>query len=347
MRSENPPEEIDPTRQVRWAELLESHPSTSVFHSVPWLRALRICYGYRPRAWCLNSSQTGSVGLAACEVRSRLTGARLVSMPFSDHCEPLVDTAEQLGVLLQGLLGEDGTGFRYVEIRPLHDHWSEVLETQGFQPSERFLFHEIDLRPGVEVLWKNLHAGSIRRKIRRAEREGLEVRQGNDPGLVNVYYRLHLRTRRRQGVPPQPLKWFRELAKEFGEKVRIYLAYYKDIPVAGIFTLQWGTCLTYKYGASDERRNPLGGNPLLMWSAMQDACAAGLERFDLGRCDWNNAGLAQYKERLGAARRRLMYYRRPSGSPHTGTSRLVASVCRRLPLPVLRLLGRLLYRHVG
>lgn len=347
MRSENPPEEIDPTREVRWTELLESHPSTSVFHSVSWLRALGSCYGFRPRAWYLNSPLTGSVGLAACEVRSRLTGARLVSMPFSDHCEPLVDTAEELGVLLQGLLGESGSAFRYAEIRPLHDHWGEVLEAQGFQPCQRFLFHEIDLRPGSDKLWENLHPSSIRRKIRRAEREGLQVRRGNDPGLVKEYYRLHLLTRRRQGVPPQPLRWFQVLAKEFADKARVYIADHGDLAVSGIFTLRWGSCLTYKYGASDERWNPLGGNPLLMWTAMQDACAAGLERFDLGRCDLDNPGLARYKERLGAQRRRLMYYRCPPGSPRTGASRLVASVCRRLPLPVLRLLGGFLYRHVG
>ncbi len=35
-------------------------------------------------------------GVVFCEVDSWLTGRRLVSLPFSDHCEPLLQTTRRL-----------------------------------------------------------------------------------------------------------------------------------------------------------------------------------------------------------------------------------------------------------
>lgn len=317
----------------------------SVFASRPWLSALKEVYGYRPLLYPLGDPPRAV--LAICEVKSRLTGRRWVSVPFADHCEPGATQPEELEAVLRRFLEEPAVqGARYVELRPLSARWHETLQTLGFRPSAQFWYHEIDLRPGPEGLWRNLHAGSIRRKVRRAEREGLELQAGNSPELLREYYRLHLRTRRRQGVPPQPFRWFRVLGEQFGDRLRVYLASFQGRPVSGIVTLRWGLTLIYKYGASDERWNQLGGNPFLMWRAMEEACSAGLETFDLGRCDCDNAGLAQYKQRLGAARLSLTYFRKPATAAQTSRP-LAHEVCRRLPLPVLQLLGRLFYRHLG
>jgi hypothetical protein len=70
---------------------------------------------------------------------------------------------------------------------------------------------------------------------------------------------------------------------------------------------------------------------------------------DMGRCEPANVGLAQFKERWGAARADLGYFRYPapvrSRSPRiTAAARLVV---QRLPSPVLAVAGRLAYRHVA
>ena len=83
--------EIDPLRDERWASLVESHPHASVFHSNNWLKALRSVYGYEPvvMTTCPPGARLTN-GLVFCRVNSWLTGRRLVSLPFSDHCEPLI-----------------------------------------------------------------------------------------------------------------------------------------------------------------------------------------------------------------------------------------------------------------
>src|SRR5215213_892093 len=82
---------IDPLADSRWPQFVRSHPHASVFHTREWLDALQRTYGYTPVAYT-TSAPGGNLhnAVVLCEVRSWLTGRRLVSIPFADHCEPLV-----------------------------------------------------------------------------------------------------------------------------------------------------------------------------------------------------------------------------------------------------------------
>src|ERR1700688_3432928 len=84
---------VDPLRDYRWEELVQRHPQASIFHSKAWLSALAKTYGYTPVVYTTSPKQQMlRDGIVFCRVESRLTGRRLVCLPFSDYCEPLVDT---------------------------------------------------------------------------------------------------------------------------------------------------------------------------------------------------------------------------------------------------------------
>src|SRR2546430_5296635 len=87
---------LDPLEDPRWAEFVQRHPRASVFHTPGWLEALRRTYGYEPVVYTTSLPRAELTnGLVFCRVRSWLTGRRLVSLPFSDHCEPLVHNSEE------------------------------------------------------------------------------------------------------------------------------------------------------------------------------------------------------------------------------------------------------------
>ncbi len=135
---------IQPLEDERWNEFVQGHPHSSIFHSIGWLEALRRTYGYRPNV--ITTSPAGENiqnGLVFCEVNSWLSGRRLVSLPFSDHCEPLVDNIEELSVLLSALEKRShNESMRYVEIRPLREI---VPSIAVFQSTYRYYLHKIDL----------------------------------------------------------------------------------------------------------------------------------------------------------------------------------------------------------
>src|SRR5215475_12096757 len=98
------PFEFDPVHDARWKEFVARHPKASVFHSPEWLEALRLTYGYKPVVFTTSPPANElKNGLVCCEINSWLTGRRLVSLPFSDHCAPLFDSREDLHFLVDAL----------------------------------------------------------------------------------------------------------------------------------------------------------------------------------------------------------------------------------------------------
>jgi CelD/BcsL family acetyltransferase involved in cellulose biosynthesis len=341
--------EIDPLQDPRWKVFVEKRSDASVFHRVEWLRALKSCYGYEPRV--LTSTPLGEAlgnAIVFCQVRSSLTGRRIVSLPFSDHCEPLVNSVEEFCDLLRNLTERVDRGqWKYVEIRSLE---FAPDSSKDFAISNRYYLHRLDLQPAEETLFRNFHKSGVQRKIRRAERESLRYEQGSSEVLLQHFYKLLIMTRRRHGVPPQPLKWFRSLISSMGQSLKIRVALKGDIPVASILTISHKKKMLYKYGCSDSRFNNLGGTPLLFWRAIQEAKGKGLEEFDLGRSDTNNLGLATFKEHWGAKRIELKYCRYPTHAAGAGPEHAIKYVRKFfsiVPDRALVILGNLLYRHIG
>ncbi len=309
---------LDPLEDPRWAEFVQRHPRASVFHTPGWLEALRRTYGYEPVVYTTSLPRAELTnGLVFCRVRSWLTGRRLVSLPFSDHCEPLVHNSEE----------------------------------GGFHGAKTFYLHRLDLRPSLDALLRSFDKDSVQRKIRRAEREGLTYEGGRSESLLQQLYGLLRITRRRHHLPPQPLDWFRNLVDCLGEDACIRIASKGGQPVAGILTLSHGKRMVYKYGGSDARLNSLGGMALLYWKTIQDAKQAGTEEFDLGRSDCDNAGLIVFKERWAADRSTLTNWRCPASAKPSLTDgwriQLAKQISSRLPDGMLIVAGKLLYRHIG
>ncbi|MGA9882417.1 MAG: GNAT family N-acetyltransferase [Candidatus Acidiferrales bacterium] len=345
---------FDALEDNRWTELVEQHPQASVFHSVAWLRALRDTYGYKPIGFTWSSPvERLQDAMLFCEVDSWLTGRRLVSLPFSDHCDSLVqDTQNALALLsaVQNTVSE--SQWRYVEIRPLH---CGELVGPAWHTSASYCFHRLDLRPALGTLFRNFHQSSIQRKIRRAEREGLTYRESSGRFLLDPFYRLLVVTRKRHYIPPQPRNWFVNLLQNFGDALKIRLAFKGDRAVAGMLTIRHKDTLFYKYGGSDTQYHRLGAMHLLYWNAIQDAKNQGLAALDLGRSDAGQTGLITFKSRWGAEARPLNYHRfSPSGNsahafdPAGGIKMLaIKRLCSLAPAFLLPSIGNLLYKHIG
>lgn len=343
-----------PLEDPRWERFLVRHPRSSAYHTSAWLRALERTYGYEPLAF--TTSPPGMEledAVVFCDVKTWLTKRRLVSLPFSDHCDVLVDHPEKLNTILAELKTRlFGTHLAYIEFRPATGLDTTVI---GPHSAHQFCGHQLDLRPDLDVLLKNCHRDSTQRKIRRAEREGLLYQEGRSSDLLDSFYNLLILTRRRHGVPPQPRRWFQALIDGFGNDLTIRVAFKNDRPIASILTLSHKDVLLYKYGCSDERIHNLGGMHLLFWKAIVEAKQKGMRTFDFGRSDWSNPGLITFKDRWGAGRTSLSYFRlSASAQPseftlaNPGWKQRAAGFCfSHLPGGILRIAGEMIYPHLG
>jgi Acetyltransferase (GNAT) domain len=331
---------------------VERHPHGSVFHTVGWLDALRRTYGYKPIVFT-TSSPTGDLmnGLLFCHIRSWLTGQRMVSLPFSDYCEPLCNAVELefLVRYLQSAL--DHQKWRYLEIRPLDGCFARMAQTGGFCGVDTHVLHRVDLRPPLQEVFRSFDKDSIQRRVRHAGRSGLVERVGRSEKLLRDFYDLLILTRHRHRLPPQPYVWFRNLAQCLGDGLEIRIAYKDEVPIASVLTLRFKKAVYYKYGCSDAKFNHLGGMPLLLWKSICDAKSKGATVFDLGRTESGNAGLITFKNHWVHPPRELVYWKFPDSTTEMAGAewklKLVKRAFSSMPNRLLTFAGRLLYPHIG
>ena len=340
---------LDPLRDPRWDDFISQHSSASVFHSLPWLEAVRRTYGFTPIVYTTSPPSTPlSNGIVLCQIKSWLTGRRMVSAPFCDHCDPLLDGPNAAAAIGEKLKHSVDTGkWKYVELRPT----SELPVFDGALKSPACHLHLLDLRPTVDAILRSTHKTSVQQPIRRAEREGLVYESGNSERLLSAFYRLMVQTRRKHKLPPQPIRWFRNLAACMGDRLQIRVAFKDKKEIASILTLRHKNVVVYKYGCSDTAFQSLGGTPFLLWKTIIEAKAAGLTCMDFGRSDADNPGLIAFKEHWGAKSSELTYLRwsrkQVPDVSRGRTAGVFKQVFAMMPDAVLQATGRILYRHVG
>ena len=347
--------QIDPVQDGRWSEFLQAHPQASVFHTAGWLQTLQKTYGYEPLVLTTCPPRAPLTnGVVFCRVKSWLTGERLVSVPFADHCQPLAHDQNDLhSILAWASRGLNGKPKReHVEIRPLHSDNLGLSGDIGFHTGRTFRLHLLDLAPSTDKLLKSFDKNSVQRRLRRVARENLTYEEGNSEELLRKFYRLQILTRRRHQIPPQPIAWFRNLLGFLGEVGMIRVVSKDDRPIASILTLLYNGTMTYKYGCSDAVYNNLAGTPFLFWQTIQHAKRCGASTFDMGRSDLDNPGLINFKSNWGTQDLPLTYWRCPETSENgvsapSSAKKVGSYVISRLPDPLLILLGRTLYKHVG
>jgi hypothetical protein len=345
--------QLDPTQDPRWAELVEKHAKASVFHTVAWLQALRRTYEYEPVVFT-TSPPTGELknGWVFCRINSWLTGRRLVSLPFSDHCEPLCDSAEDVNFMIRYLQTTlEHQKWKYLEIRPVHRNFGQMDDGIGFLPSATYSLHTLDLRPDLDEVFRSFDKDSVQRRIQRAERAGLVEKCGRSDDLLREFYALFLITRRRHRLPPTPYAWFQNLVHFQDKALEIRLAYRDKTPVAAILTLRFKDAVYYKYGCSDAQFNKFGATPWLLWRVIAASKSSGVKEFDLGRTQEDNPGLLAFKNHWVSQPRRLVYWKFPNASSLDSIDgwkfKMAKYVFPCLPDRLVKMTGKLIYRHIG
>lgn len=339
---------LDPTNDSRWDDLVKSHSLSSVFHRREWLQTLVDTYGYRPLVLTTAApEQPLSDGIAFCEIKSWITGKRLVSLPFSDHTDPLLNEDSSGTELAEWIAAATRRhNLSYVELRPFT--WQGSLDTLGM--GQAFWVHILDLTKTESELFRNLDKSSLQRRIRKAEREQLEYERGSSENLLDEFCDLLLITRRRHQLLPQPRSWFRNLAKNLKSDFVVRIARKDGKAIAAIVTLRHRSMAVYKYGCSDERYHHLAGMPLLFWKVITECRAEGAETLDFGRTEPENEGLLRFKDQFGTVRRKITYLRYPQkarGAHGVSQIPFAGHIVSVLPGSFSWRLGSILYRHMG
>jgi lipid II:glycine glycyltransferase (peptidoglycan interpeptide bridge formation enzyme) len=202
---------VDPLSNPQWNRWVQSHPDGSVFHTSAWAKVLVKTYGHKPFYLRFSRGRQTVALIPLMEVSSFLTGRRAVCVPFSDSCAPLIfdtDAAPAIMEALSRLASEKK--WRHVELRG-------PVRTDGAAPSTEFLGHTLAITDDSEALFSRFSSAN-RGAIRKAQKSGVTSHISTSRDAIRDFYRLHTVTRKRHGVPPQPLSFFLNIHEEIIKK---------------------------------------------------------------------------------------------------------------------------------
>lgn len=340
-------EQINPLAVAEWDQRVTTREDQTIFHHSTWARVLVETYGHQPFYLKISVQNAEAALVPLMEVNSPLTGRRGVSLPFSDFAGPLWSDPDQAPVVYAALLEFAASrGWKHLEIR------GGLIPPVGAKPFQTYDSHHLDLRQGTASIFHNLDP-SVRRAIRKSESSGIEVAVERNQQAMDVFYQLHGRTRRRHGLPPQPLEFFRNIARHLIERNlgTIVLAKLADIPVAGAVFLHSAGRAIYKFGASDSEHWPLRPNHGVMWAGIRELAEMGCDQLEFGRTSPADQGLIRFKLSWGSVRHSLSYFRHDCRANTWLTAHHLPTeshplIFGHLPIACNRLAGRLIYPHL-
>jgi CelD/BcsL family acetyltransferase involved in cellulose biosynthesis len=326
----------------RWREFVESRPDSAIFHHPAWARLLADCYGYRPMVVALAEGGTVTAGLPAIDVSLPLGGRRWVSLPFTDHCPPLADGAG--GDLIGTLRELSRSSYDVLELRA-------AVADPAVRSGGAFVRHDLALSGDVASAWKRLRRNH-RRSVQDAEGAGVRIARGSSASDIDTFYRIHLQTRRRLGVPVQPLRFFRLLHERL---IRpglgfVLTAYQGGVPAAAAVFCAWNGSLTCKYSGRADGFERVDAIHLIYWSAIRWGIENGYHRFDLGRTGVEQTQLRSFKVGWGTREEPLPYSwlgRAPVKESSHRLERAMAPMIRNSSPWVCRAIGEVFYKYAA
>jgi lipid II:glycine glycyltransferase (peptidoglycan interpeptide bridge formation enzyme) len=318
---------LNPTTNPAWTALVAEHDS-DVFHSPQWMRVLQRTYGFEPSAVVVERDGNPVAGMAFCEIRD-ICGNRVVSLPFSDSCDPLVADRAEWNEIVDTLQRLEHP----VHVRVLHN--GIPLGDPRFVPINRARWHGLDLDSGIDDLWAGIDA-KARWGVRKARREGVTIRPAQGREELRRFFDLHIRTRKdKYGLLAQPYTFFENIWSEFVDDDRgvLMVALLDGVVIGGFFFLEWKGVMHYKFSASNPDFVNLRANELALWTAIEQGVAAGKRRIDFGLSDWDQDGLVRFKRKFATQEKTIttLRYEPPgSSSVERGEVSAVLSVVTRL-----------------
>jgi hypothetical protein len=337
-----------------WDAFVTEHPDGAVYDLSSWKRAVEAGFQQiRGHLFFRRDPITNRIcaGLPLYLVRSRLTGKRLVSVPFASFAGAMAsnpDDAEFLLARAFELFSEEQP--RFIEVRSRRV--DSTFEGRGFDHSKHFVHHYLSLAGGLDEVHRNLHAKGVRTPIKKAIKMGLVLKDDCGRDDVPVFYKIYSAARQKLGLPAMPEKFFLALWDEFWPKQRLtlLLCLLNSKPIGAALLLTFKDTMIIEYGHTLPGHRAYCVDPFLDWQAVRLAIERGCKHLSFGRTSPINAGLMTYKRRWGTVEELLHGYFYPSASGREGPSKLsraVRPLCRVCPPRIYSKLSSVVYQHMG
>jgi hypothetical protein len=367
----------DASDEAAWEAFVAACPGATFFHRFPWCRVLERAFGHRCHFLVAEADGVIQGVLPLAEVRSRLFGHKLASLPFCVY-GGIAATSETAAAALREQASDLARrlGVDALELRNREPSGS------GWPTKDLYYTFRKSIAGDNAV---NLKAIPNRQRamLRKALGEGLYSEE--DDGTDRLY-RVYAESVRNLGTPVFSRRYLATLREEFGDACRVLMIRQTakheplgatddaaliaaesdrlaaagarddkgDEDVAGVLSFYFrDEVLPYYGGGITRARQIRGCNHFIYWELLRRSAEEGLHGFDFGRSK-RDSGPFAFKKNFGFEPTPLPYEydlvgsdEMPDLNPNNPRYRLLVRSWQRLPLPVANFLGPTLARSLG
>ncbi len=334
------------TDRQAWDDYVMSHSDGTVFHLTQWKQVVEEAFGH-PSFYLVAEDGQGRISgvLPMFQVKSRLFGNYMVSVPFAELGGPLSDSPEVARTLMaEAEKVATRAGVDYLELK-------NAAPAGEYATKDLYFNFSKELDPDPEA---NLAA--IPRKQRAMVRKGIKNELIAETGLhlLSEFYEVIARSYHSLGTPVFPQSFFAKFLQVFGESANVLLVRTPERkPVAGVLTFYFRDRVMPFYAGSLYEARALAPNDFMYWALMKDGCEKGYRIFDFGRSK-ADTGSFSFKKHWGFEPRPLAYQyllvradEMPNLSPANPKYKKKIEMWRRMPFGMTKILGPPLAKYLA
>ena len=310
----------------------------SIYHDTRWIPLIKKVFGHDSQH-ILALADGVVVGiLPLVQLKSRLFGNFLVSMPYFNYGGAISDNDCVMHALLQSAreLSSD-LGCSHIEMR--FDRKQDI----DLQVRLEKVTMLLDLPDEPDQLWQAI--GSKRRsQVKRPIREGAEFIMGGEE-LLNEFYMVFSSNMRDLGTPVYSKHFFKEILRTFSSDSFIAIVRLSGKPVGAGFLLGHQGKLEIPWASTLRKYNRFGINMYMYWNILRAAIEKKYQVFDFGRSS-KDAGTLKFKKQWGAKEKQLYWYYDmkedeplPGLNPNNAKYQAAISVWKKMPVSLTRIIG--------
>lgn len=331
--------------RAAWEAFVETCPSATFFHRVGWRQVLEEVFAHRTH-YLLAQRGANIVGvLPLAQVKSRLFGHSLTSLPFAVYGGVASEDAAAVSALHGAAvqLARD-LGVSHLELR------NRNAREADWPHQDLYVTFRKPITADDEA---NLLA--IPRKQRAMVRKAIgrnlvaEVDEG-----VDRFFAVYADNQQRHGTPPHSKRYFETLQRVFGRDCEVQTVLDpQGRPVSSVLSFYFRDEVLPYYAGDLPAARDLAANDFKYWILMSRAAARGCRVFDYGRSKVGTGSYA-FKKNWGFEPAPLAYEFQlfgrdtvPQNNPSNPKYRAFIALWKRLPRPLANALGPHIVRSLG
>ncbi|MFV0278983.1 MAG: FemAB family XrtA/PEP-CTERM system-associated protein [Parahaliea sp.] len=328
-----------------WDRFVLAQESGTFCHRYGWSQVLEESFGHRPQFLLAQEGDEIAGVLPLAEMKSRLFGHSLVSLPFCVY-GGVVARDGSVGQALREAACElaQARGVDALELRSTTAGDSNWLTKDLYYTFRKVL--EADHEANLKAIPNRQRA-----MIRKGIASGLDSEETDS---VARLYRVYAESVRNLGTPVFGRRYLEVLRRVFGDDCRILMIREGGEDVAGVLSFYHrGEVLPYYGGSVARARDIKGCNHFMYWELMRRSVDEGVFGFDFGRSK-KDTGPFSFKKNWGFEATALPYEyflvratEMPNLSPTNPKYERLIRIWQRLPLPLANRIGPLVAGSLG